>query len=294
MAPDLKLHFLILAAALYLVATPIGNLEDITLRALRILREEVDVIACEDTRQTQKLLTHYEIRKPLISYHEHNEAGRTGEILERLGRGESVALVSDAGTPLISDPGYRVVRAALASGFSVVPIPGPSAVLAALSASGLPMDEFRFIGFLPAKATARRSVLEGVARNSGTVIAYESPHRILESLADISQILGERQIVLARELTKIHEEFLRGTPDEIRSQLSKRESIKGEITLLIAQSEEKDQIEDPLAEISRLEGAGFDRMEAIKNVAKRMGLPKREIYRLVAAPDSNRPGKHRG
>jgi len=285
---------LILAAALYLVATPIGNLEDITLRALRILREEVDVIACEDTRQTQKLLTHYEIRKPLISYHEHNETSRTGEILERLGRGESIALVSDAGTPLISDPGYRVVAAALAQGLAVVPIPGPSAVLTALSASGLPMDEFRFIGFLPAKAVARRNVLEGVARNSGTVIAYESPHRILESLADISKILGERPMVLARELTKIHEEFLRGTPDEIRSQLSKRESIKGEITLLIAQSEEKDQIEDPLAEISRLEGVGFDRMEAIKNVAKRMGLPKREIYRLAAAPDSNRPGKHRG
>jgi len=283
-----------LAAALYLVATPIGNLEDITLRALRILREEVDVIACEDTRQTQKLLTHYEIRKPLISYHEHNETSRTGEILERLGRGESIALVSDAGTPLISDPGYRVVAAALAQGLAVVPIPGPSAVLTALSASGLPMDEFRFIGFLPAKAVARRNVLEGVARNSGTVIAYESPHRILESLADISKILGERPMVLARELTKIHEEFLRGTPDEIRSQLSKRESIKGEITLLIAQSEEKDQIEDPLAEISRLEGVGFDRMEAIKNVAKRMGLPKREIYRLAAAPDSNRPGKHRG
>lgn len=283
-----------MAAALYLVATPIGNLEDITLRALRILREEVDVIACEDTRQTQKLLTHYEIRKPLISYHEHNETSRTGEILERLGRGESIALVSDAGTPLISDPGYRVVAAALAQGLAVVPIPGPSAVLTALSASGLPMDEFRFIGFLPAKAVARRNVLEGVARNSGTVIAYESPHRILESLADISKILGERPMVLARELTKIHEEFLRGTPDEIRSQLSKRESIKGEITLLIAQSEEKDQIEDPLAEISRLEGVGFDRMEAIKNVAKRMGLPKREIYRLAAAPDSNRPGKHRG
>ncbi|HSU59536.1 MAG TPA: 16S rRNA (cytidine(1402)-2'-O)-methyltransferase [Bryobacteraceae bacterium] len=283
-----------MAAALYLVATPIGNLEDITLRALRILREEVDVIACEDTRQTQKLLTHYEIRKPLISYHEHNETSRTGEILERLGRGESIALVSDAGTPLISDPGYRVVAAALAQGLAVVPIPGPSAVLTALSASGLPMDEFRFIGFLPAKAVARRNVLEGVARNSGTVIAYESPHRILESLADISKILGERPMVLARELTKIHEEFLRGTPDEIRSQLSKRESIKGEITLLIAQSEEKDQIEDPLAEISRLEGVGFDRMEAIKNVAKRMGLPKREIYRLAAASDSNRPGKHRG
>jgi len=286
---------LLLAAALYLVATPIGNLEDITLRALRILREKADVIACEDTRQTQKLLAHYEIRKPLISYHEHNEASRSGEILERLQHGESVALVSDAGTPLVSDPGYRVVAAALENEFAVIPIPGASAVLAALAASGLPAGEFRFIGFLPPKAAARRNRLEELARNSGTIVAYESPHRILESLDDIDKVLGNRRMVLARELTKIHEEFLRGTAEEIRNELLKRESVKGEITLLIAQSEEKeDQIGDPLAEVSRLENEeGLDRMEAVKNVAKRMGVPKREIYRLVAAPDSSPPGKRR-
>lgn len=283
-----------MAAALYLVATPIGNLEDITFRALRILREEVDIIACEDTRRTQTLLAHYQIRKPLISYHEHNEASRSGEILERLRRGESVALVSDAGTPLVSDPGYRVVVAALDGGFPVIPIPGASAVLAALAASGLPAGEFRFVGFLPAKSGARRNRLEELARNSGTVVAYESPHRILECLADINEVLGKRRMVLARELTKIHEEFLRGTPQEIRNQLLERESVKGEMTLLIAPSEEADRIQDPLAEISRLENEeGLDRMEAIKSVAKRMGVPKREIYRLAAAPGSNPPGKRR-
>jgi 16S rRNA (cytidine1402-2'-O)-methyltransferase len=281
-----------LAAALYLVATPIGNLEDITFRALRILREEADLIACEDTRQTQKLLAHYEIRKPLISYHEHNEAGRTSEILDKLRRGQSVALVSDAGTPLISDPGYRVVAAALENGFPVVPVPGASAVLAALAASGLPASEFRFIGFLPAKATARRARLEELARSSATVVAYESPHRILESLTDIDDVLGSRHLVLARELTKLHEEFLRGTPQEIRTRLLQRESVKGEITLLIARSDDEDHVEDPLAEISRLENEeGLDRMEAIKSVAKRMGVPKREIYRLAAAPGSNRRDK---
>lgn len=283
-----------MAATLYLIATPIGNLEDITLRALRILREEVDVIACEDTRQTQKLLAHYEIRKPLLSYHEHNETARAGEILERLARGESVALVSDAGTPLISDPGYRVVAAAVAHGYSVVPIPGASAALAALTASGLPVGEFRFVGFLPAKAGARRKMLEGLAQSSVTVVAYESPHRILDSLFDMKEVLGERQIVLARELTKVHEEFLRGTTDEIRRLLSERSSIKGEITILIAPSEKKDQMKDPLSEVHRLEQEeGLDRMSAIKAVAKRLGLPKREVYRLAAEQGSSPPSKHR-
>ncbi len=283
-----------MAATLYLIATPIGNLEDITLRALRILREEVDVIACEDTRQTQKLLAHYEIRKPLVSYHEHNEAARAGEILERLSRGESVALVSDAGTPLISDPGYRVVAAAVAQGYSVVPIPGASAALAALTASGLPVAEFRFVGFLPAKAGARRKMLEELAQSSVTVVAYESPHRILDSLSDMHEILGERHTVLARELTKVHEEFLRGAPDEIRRLLSERGSIKGEMTILIAPSEREDHVEDPLSEVHRLEQEeGLDRMSAIKAVAKQLGLPKREIYRLAAEQDSSRQNKHR-
>lgn len=283
-----------MAGSLYLIATPIGNLEDITLRALRILRDEADVIACEDTRQTQKLLAHYEIRKPLLSYHEHNEAARAAEILERLRLGESVALVSDAGTPLISDPGYRVVAAAVAGGFPVVPVPGASAALAALAASGLPVAEFRFMGFLPPKAAARRKMLEELAQSSITVVAYESPHRILDSLLDIQEALGTRQMVLARELTKIHEEFLRGTADEIRQVLLERGSVKGEITVLIAPSDNKQEIDDPLAEVRRLESEqGLGRMEAIKAVAKRLGLPKREIYRLAAERDSSPQGKHR-
>lgn len=267
--------------ALYLVATPIGNLEDITLRALRILREEANLIACEDTRQTQKLLHHYEIRKPLISYHEHNEAARTAEILDALERGQSVALVSDAGTPLVSDPGYRAVAAAIERGFPVIPIPGASAALAALAASGLPSDQFRFIGFLPSKAAARRKALEQLADEPATVIAYESPHRILETLADMAEILAGRRIVLARELTKIHEEFLRGTAADIREQLAQRGAVKGEITLLIARSENPTPIADPLAAVQSLEQQGVERMEAIKTVARQMGLPKRALYRLV-------------
>jgi 16S rRNA (cytidine1402-2'-O)-methyltransferase len=283
-----------LAATLYLIATPIGNLEDITLRAVRILREEVALIACEDTRQTRKLLEHFEIRKPLVSYHEHNEAGRSQELIEALERGESVALVSDAGTPLVSDPGYRVVTAAIEGGFPVVPVPGPSAVLAALAASGLPTGQFRFVGFVPAKMAARRSMLQELASEQVTVVCYESPHRILECLSDIGEILGDRPMVLARELTKIHEEFLRGTARSIRTQLEQRGSVRGEIALVIGRSTEKPAVTDPLAEIARLQQEGLDRMEAIKTVAKRMGLPKREVYRLVAEQDSNPPGKHRG
>ncbi|MBV9441083.1 MAG: 16S rRNA (cytidine(1402)-2'-O)-methyltransferase [Acidobacteriaceae bacterium] len=283
-----------LPATLYLVSTPIGNLEDITLRALRVLREEVSIIACEDTRQTQKLLEHFNIRKPLISYHEHNEKTRADDIVASLKRGESVALVSDAGTPLISDPGYRVVGAALANGFPVVPLPGASAVLAALSASGLPTDQLRFVGFLPPKAAARRRFLEQILEETATVVAYESPHRILESLVDIEQVLGDRRIVLARELTKLHEEFLRGTAATIRNDLAARSSIKGEITLVIARSEAISHVEDPHAEVLRVQQAeGLSRMEAIKAVAKRAGLPKREVYRLFSEPGSNRRGKCR-
>lgn len=284
---------------LYLVATPIGNLEDITLRALRILREEVSTIACEDTRQTQKLLEHYQIRKPLVSYHEHNETSRTAEILEMLARGDSVALLSDAGTPLISDPGYRLVAAAIDKGIAVVPLPGASAILPALAGSGLPSHTFRFIGFLPPKSGARRRALEDLQNESATVIAYESPHRILESLSDIAEVLGERPIVLARELTKIHEEFLRGTAADVVDQLKARGwekgSVKGEITLVIGGVVEgAAKIEDALEEVNRLENeTGLERMEAIKTVAKRMGLPKREVYRLATERGSNPPGKRR-
>ncbi len=268
---------------LYLVSTPIGNLEDITLRALRILRDEVALIACEDTRQSQKLLEHYQIRKPLLSYHEHNEVARTAEILAALERGASVALISDAGTPLVSDPGYRVVTAAIEKGYAVIPLPGASAALAALAASGLPTDEFRFIGFLPAKSGARQKLLDELAGETATIIAYESPHRILDTLRAMHKTLGERPAVLARELTKLHEEFLRGSAASILETLEQRGSVKGEITLVIGRTEQHAGFEDPLAEVEKLQNeAGLDRMEAIKTVAKRMGLPKREIYRLTA------------
>lgn len=268
---------------LYLVSTPIGNLEDITVRAIRILREQVAVIACEDTRQSEKLLNHYQIQKPLLSYHEHNEVARTQELLKTLERGDSVALISDAGTPLVSDPGYRLVTAAIAKEIAVVPLPGPSAVLAALAASGLPTDEFRFIGFLPPRTTARQRALEALSAETATVIAYESPHRILDTLRAIAVILGERPMALARELTKLHEEFLRGSAASILAALEKRSSIKGEITLVIGGGEQHATVEDPLAEIEKLQNeSGMDRMEAIKVVAKRMGLPKREVYRLLA------------
>jgi 16S rRNA (cytidine1402-2'-O)-methyltransferase len=261
---------------------------------LRILRDEVAAIACEDTRQTQKLLEHFEIRKPLLSYHEHNEESRAAEIVNRLGEGESIAIVTDAGTPLISDPGYRVVAAAIAAGHPVIPLPGPSAALAALAASGLPTDKFRFIGFLPPKSHARRKAFEEMLTESSTVVAYESPHRILDSLADMEQILGTRALVIGREITKLHEEFLRGTPAQIRQILASRDSVKGEITVVIGRSEQPALGGDPVEEVAKLQELGLNRMDAIKSVAKQMGLPKREVYRLFAAPDSTPPGKHRG
>ena len=292
-------------AALYLVATPIGNLEDITLRALRILRDGVSTIACEDTRQTQKLLRHFEIHKPLLSYHEHNEAARTQQIIASLERGESVAIVSDAGTPLISDPGYRVVQAAVGRGFPVIPIPGPAACITALIGSGLPSDEFRYIGFLPVKAGARRRTLVALKDERATVIAYESPHRILDALVDIAEVLAERPLVVARELTKVHEEFLRGTAQSIAQELRSRASVKGEFTLVIARALEKGETGDALMVVQELEAKGIPRMDAIKSAAKKLGLSKREVYRVTAAPppqslppdaaeqDNSSPGTHR-
>ena len=200
---------------LYLVATPIGNLEDITLRALRILRE-AGLVACEDTRQTRKLLDHYGIHKPTVSYHEHNEAVRAPELIETLASGVSVALVSDAGTPLVSDPGYRLVTHAIAKGIRVESLPGPSAALAALAASGLPTDEFHFGGFLPPRSAQRRKTLQRLKDEPATLVFYEAPHRLLDTLADIEEVLGPRPVVVARELTKLHEEFLRGTAAELR------------------------------------------------------------------------------
>jgi 16S rRNA (cytidine1402-2'-O)-methyltransferase len=274
-----------MTGTLYIVATPIGNLEDITLRALRILKQ-VDRIACEDTRHTRKLLEHHGINRPLVSYHEHNEAAAATALIGRLLGGESIALVSDAGTPLLSDPGYRVVAAARQRGIPVTPIPGPSALLAALAASGLPTDTFHFAGFLPARRAERRRALEKLAGEPATVVCYETPHRILEALEDIEQVLGARRIALARELTKIHEEFLFGDAPSLRQALASRPAVKGEITLVIGRSEAPAGADaGPLGEAveaSMREGLG--KMEAIKAVARRRGLAKREVYRALNRP----------
>jgi 16S rRNA (cytidine1402-2'-O)-methyltransferase len=216
---------------LYLVATPIGNLEDITLRALRVLRE-CDVVAAEDTRHSGRLLKHFGISKPLLSYFQFNEARRSEEIIGRLRRGEKVALVTDAGSPGISDPGERVVKAAIAAGFRVESVPGPSALVAALTASGLPTDEFHFIGFLPYKSGQRRNKLESLKSFDGTLVLYESPYRIEKLLVELSEVFPDRQVVLARELTKKFEEFLRGKPAELLA-IAKKRSLKGEFVVMM-------------------------------------------------------------
>jgi 16S rRNA (cytidine1402-2'-O)-methyltransferase len=268
-----------MSGVLYLVATPIGNLEDITYRAVRTLRE-VDLIACEDTRHTRTLLDHYEIAKPLISYHEHNEAERSEELVAKLLAGTSVALVSDAGMPLVSDPGYRVAAAAIRAGIRVVPIPGPSALIAALAAAGLPTDAFYFGGFLPAKSGQRARALAALREQTATLVFYEAPHRILDALADVENILGPRPVVVARELTKMHEEFLRGAAGEVHKALAARPSVKGEITLLIGKAAETapdaTSIEDAVEAHMR---AGMSRMDAIKQVARKRGISKRDVYR---------------
>jgi 16S rRNA (cytidine1402-2'-O)-methyltransferase len=266
---------------LHLVATPIGNLEDITFRAVRVLKE-ADLIACEDTRQTRKLLDHYGIATPTVSYHQHNEAERAAELAARLLGGARIALVSDAGMPLVSDPGFRVVQAAIAAGVAVEPVPGPSAVLAALAASGLGTDAFHFAGFLPAKQGQRRKTLEALRHEPATLIFYEAPHRILETLRAVVEVLGPRPVVVARELTKMHEEFLRGTAAEVTAALASRPMVKGEITLLVARAAEPQPDDTPLEEaVAACMREGMSRMDAIKSVARRRGLPKREVYRQV-------------
>src|SRR5438552_227125 len=236
-----------LAPGLYLVGTPIGNLEDITLRALRVLKE-ADLIACEDTRQTQKLLNHYSVSTRTVSYHEHNEMTRARELVLELERGARVALVMDAGMPGISDPGFRLISLAIRHHVQVVPIPGPSAFLAALVASGLPTDSFRFSGFLPQKSGQRRQLLESIKESPRTQVFYEAPHRVKEALEDIVEILGgERSLVIAREVTKVHEEFLRGRAGEILQILNSKDEIKGEITLLIGKAEESATKVEPRA-----------------------------------------------
>lgn len=277
---------------LYVVATPIGNLEDITLRALRILKE-ADVILCEDTRQTLKLLSHFEISKRLVSYHEHNEITRAPEIVIELEQGAQVALVSDAGTPAISDPGHRLVSLCLRHGIRVVPIPGASAFVSALAASGMPIEEFVFVGFLPARQSARRKALRELASENRTVALYEAPHRLIDMLEDALEIFGNRPAVIARELTKAYEEFLRGHLEDLLAAL-RRKPPRGEITLLIgppdaqtAKSPEDGShdsaVQIPLARRVEeiMKESGGDRKAALKMAARERGLTRREAYKQL-------------
>ena len=281
--------------ALYVVGTPIGNLEDISLRALRILKE-VGLIACEDTRQTAKLLNHYGIQTRTISYHQHNELTRSAELIMNLEQGKSIALVSDAGTPAVSDPGYRLIQLAIRHKLPVIPIPGPSAFLSALVASGLPADSFVFRGFLPFKIGQRRKLLEEIKPAPWTHLFYEAPHRLLGTLEDIAEVLGpQRRVVVAREVTKVYEEFARGTAAEVLATFQKRQEIRGEITLLIGRAEEPAAAQDAakgaagipvvtqknarvrVRELMKTEK--LEEKEAMKRVAKEMGLSKSDVYR---------------
>ena len=268
---------------LYVVGTPIGNLEDITLRALRILKE-VDVIACEDTRHTQKLLNHYNIAKTLVSYHEHNEMTRSPELLIQLEQGAKIALVSDAGMPLVSDPGYRLVTLCVRHKIPVVPIPGPSAVLAALTAAGLPSEEFLFVGFLPQRSGERRRMLEQLRIEERTIVFYEAPHRVQESIAEAQEILGDRPACIAREVTKLHEEFLRGRLSQLAESLSETPA-RGEVTVVIGppepsavrrQADSTQSLSDRVEELIRQ--AKLDRKEALKLAAKERGITRRAAY----------------
>jgi 16S rRNA (cytidine1402-2'-O)-methyltransferase len=272
------------SGCLYLVATPIGNLEDITLRAIRILKE-ADLIACEDTRQTQKLLQHYGIHKELVSYHAHNELTRAPELLIELEQGAKAALVSDAGMPVVSDPGHRLVALCLRHHIPVVPIPGPTAFIAALAASGLPTEEFLFVGFLPSRAGARRKAIDALKAEPRTIVLYEAPHRLVETLADAAEILGPRPAVVAREITKIHEEFLRGSLNDLRDAARER-APRGEITLMIGPGDPAlPTVDSQLSLKQRVEQieaeSGLDRKAALKQAARERGLAKREAYKKL-------------
>lgn len=249
-----------------------------TFRAVRVLKE-ADLIACEDTRQTRKLLEHYGIATHAISYHEHNEQARSDQLIGDLEAGKNVAIVSDAGTPLIADPGYRVVQKARARGITVIPVPGASALIAALSASGLPTDSFAFLGFLPAKPGQRKKALSEARQLEMTVIFYETPHRIEEALTDIAEVFGNAPVVLARELTKLHEDWILGTAAEVRANLK---ASRGEFTIVIGKAEEPIGEEVPIEqEVNELIQSGVPRMDAMKQVARRRGLSKREVYKTL-------------
>jgi len=279
---------------LFIVATPIGNLEDITQRALRVLRE-ADLIACEDTRHTRKLLNHFGINTPTISYHEHNEQERAEDLCEALESGKNIALVSDAGTPLISDPGFRIVQAAVDRGISVVPIPGASAVITALSVSGLPTDQFLFAGFLPARTGARRAKLNELRTVAGTLVFYETPHRIKATLQEALEVLGNREAVIAREVTKLHEEFARGSLSQLIERLSSSEAPRGEMVLII--SGQAAELPSPsttdanvrlVERIEQLEGEGMDQKSALKQAAKELGVKRADAYRMMVNQKNRR------
>ena len=272
---------------LHVVATPLGHLEDVTLRALRVLRE-VALVACEDTRHTAALLRAHGIGTPTTSYFEHNERWKGERILGALRSGRDVALVSDAGTPGISDPGFRLVREARAEGLPVVPVPGPSAAIAALSVSGLPTDRFLFVGFLPARSGARRRALAELAPERPTLVLYESPQRVVASLADMVELLGDRDAFLCREATKRHEEYVCAPLSALRASLAARQSVKGEIVLVVAGAKEAAPAagQDPVALYQSLAADGRPRREAVKGAARRLGLPAREVYRLVQEAES--------
>ena len=280
---------------LFIVATPIGNLEDITQRALRVLRE-VDLIACEDTRHTRKLLNHFGIDKKTISYHEHNERERAEELCELLESGKNVALVSDAGTPLINDPGYRIVTAAIERGIRVIPVPGPAAFIAALAASGLPTDEFFFGGFLPARAQPRRARLEELRSMRATLLFYEAPHRIVAALKDATEALGNRRAVVARELTKLHEQFARGTLNELVEQFSKVGTARGEMVLIISAEAAESSTAKPeptsterlVERVNALEREGVNSKNALKTAARELGIKRAEAYRMMTAQKNRR------
>lgn len=267
-----------------MVATPLGNLEDITLRGLRVLKE-VGLVACEDTRRTRTLLRAHGVSARTTSYFEHNERWKGGQILAEIRGGVDVALVSDAGTPGISDPGFRLVREARAEGIVVLPVPGPNAAVAALSVSGLPTDRFLFVGFLPSRSHPRRQVLDDVAGRKETLVFHESPLRVLSTLADMLDVLGDREAFLCREATKVHEEYRRGRLSELSASLAARDAVRGEIVLVVAGDEGRRDssaaVESPEALFARLAAEGLPRREAVKEVARRLGLPARDVYRRV-------------
>jgi len=285
-----------MAGTLYLVATPIGNLEDTTHRALRVLRE-VDLVACEDTRHTRVLLNRYGIKTKTISYHEHNERERADQLCKLLEAGQSIAIVSDAGTPLISDPGFRVVNAAIERGINVVPIPGPAAFVSALAASGLPCDQFFFAGFLPPRTKARRARLEELRAVPATLIFYEAPHRIAAALKDARDVIGDRKAVVARELTKLHEEIARGSLSELVDRFSIAGAARGEMVLMISSEASSSVAETPPlssealpARVRELESEGLDSKSALKKAAREFGLKRAEAYRMMVA-QKNRRGR---